>query len=107
MSQRVNIQYSVEIENLQETVDYLYNKVLTRMDRLNQNMTETTSFLDLELIEEIDQIRLELAQIDTQLSDIDNIVKGYLKFKMQDKGDILQETLDELQVNPQPPEQDE
>ncbi len=107
MSQRVNIQYSVEIENLQETVDYLYTKVLTRMDRLNQNMTETTSFLDLELIEEIDQIRLELAQVDTQLSDIDNIVKGYLKFKMQDKGDILQETLDELQVNYQPPEQDE
>ena len=70
-------------------------------------MVETSSFLDIALIEEIDQFRLELAQIDTQLSDIDNIVKGYLKFKIQDKGDILQETLDELQVNYQPPEQDE
>jgi len=107
MSQRVNIQYSIEVDNLQETVDYLYDKVIKRVDRLNQSMVETSSFLDIALIEEIDQFRLELAQIDTQLSDIDNIVKGYLKFKIQDKGDILQETLDELQVNSQPPEQDE
>ena len=107
MSQRVNIQYSVEVDTLQETVDYLYDKVIKRVDRLNQSMVETSSFLDIALIEEIDQFRLELAQIDTQLSDIDNIVKGYLKFKIQDKGDILQETLDELQVNYQPPEQDE
>jgi len=107
MSQRVNIQYSIEVDNLQETVDYLYDKVIKRVDRLNQSMVETSSFLDIALIEEIDQFRLELAQIDTQLSDIDNIVKGYLKFKIQDKSDILQETLDELQVNSQPPEQDE
>ena len=54
MSQRVNIQYSVEVDTLQETVDYLYNKVLRRADLLYQNMSETSSYLDIELIESID-----------------------------------------------------
>jgi len=87
MSQRVNIQYSVEVDTLQETVDYLYNKVIKRVDRLNQNMVETSSFLDIALIEEIDEARLELAQIDTQLADIDRIVKGYIKFKTSEEED--------------------
>ena len=52
MSQRVNIQYSVEVDTLQETVDYLYDKVIKRVDRLNQSMVETSSFLDIALIEE-------------------------------------------------------
>ena len=81
MSQRVNIQYSVEVDNIQETVDYLYDKVLKRIDRLNQSMVETSSFLDVALIDEIDEARLELAQIDTQLSDIDRIVKGFVSLK--------------------------
>ena len=81
MAQRVNIQYSIEVDNLQETVDYLYNKVIKRIDTLNQSMVETSSFLDVALIDEIDEARLELAQIDTQLSDIDRIVKGYISLK--------------------------
>ena len=81
MSQRVNIQYSIEVDNLQETVDYLYNKVIKRVDNLNQNMVETSSFLDVALIDEIDEARIELAQIDTQLADIDRIVKGYISLK--------------------------
>jgi hypothetical protein len=85
MSQRVNIQYSVEVDTLQETVDYLYNKVIKRVDRLNQSMVETSSFLDITLIEELDEARLELAQIDTQLADIDRIVKGYIKFKTSEE----------------------
>lgn len=87
MSQRVNIQYSVEVDTLQETVDYLYDKVIKRVDRLNQSMVETSSFLDIALIEEIDEARLELAQIDTQLADIDRIVKGYIKFKISEEED--------------------
>jgi hypothetical protein len=82
MSQRVNIQYSVEVDTLQETVDYLYNKVIKRVDKLNQSMAETSSFVDIALIEELDEARLELAQVDIQLSDIDKIIKGYLSFKL-------------------------
>ena len=85
MAQRVNIQYSVELDSLQETVDYLYDKVLARLNTLNQNMVETSCFLDVALIDEIDEARLELAQVDTQLADIDRIVKGYLSIKVENK----------------------
>ena len=101
MSQRVNIQYSIEVDKIQETVDYLYNKVIKRMDTLNQSMVETSSFLDVTLIDEIDEARLELAQIDTQLTDIDRIVKGYINFKTNE-----QAIDDSLQTSDEPSEQD-
>jgi len=83
MSQRVNIQYSVELDKLSETVAFLYNNTMLRMKRLNDSMLSLNSGLDLEMIEQIDMVRLELAQIDIQLADLDKIVKGYLNMKSQ------------------------
>jgi hypothetical protein len=48
-------------------------------------MLSLNSALDLEMIDQIDTIRLELAQIDTQLADIDRIVKGYIRFKTSEE----------------------
>jgi|DEB0MinimDraft_3_1074331.scaffolds.fasta_scaffold55160_4 hypothetical protein len=83
MSQRVNIQYSVELDKLSDTVSFLYNNAMLRMKRLNETMLSLSSGLDLEMIEQIDMIRLELAQIDIQLSDLDKIIKGYLNMRTQ------------------------
>lgn len=83
MSQRVNIQYSVELDKLSDTVSFLYNNAMLRMKRLNDSMLSLNSGLDLEMIEQIDMIRLELAQIDIQLADLDKIVKGYISMKSQ------------------------
>ena len=81
MTQRVNIQYSIEVDKLQETVDYLYEKILKRIGNLHNNIVETSSYIDVSLIDEIDQLRREMAQIDIQLADIDRIVKGYVAYK--------------------------
>ena len=83
MGQRVNIQYSVELDKLSDTVSFLYNNAMLRMKRLNETMLSLSSGLDLEMIEQIDMIRLELAQIDIQLSDLDKIIKGYLNMRTQ------------------------
>ena len=95
MSQRVNIQYSVEVDNIQETVDYLYNKVLTRADLLYQNMSETSSYLDIELIESIDSLRRELSQIDIQLADVDKITRGYIGLRTAQQNNDQTTTLPE------------
>jgi hypothetical protein len=99
MSQRVNIQYSVEVDTLQETVDYLHNRVIRRVDILNQSMLGSSSFIDLGFIEEIDKIRLELAQIDTQLADLDRIVKGYISLKATQSNGFPRTSEETQQVN--------
>jgi len=106
MSQRVNIQYSVELDKLPNTVSYLYNSAMLRMKQLNDTMLKIDSGLDLEMIDQIDMVRLELAQIDIQLADLDKIVKGYIRLKNPVE-DILKETMDELQADPESSKQDE
>ena len=85
MSQRVNIQYSVELDKLPDTVSALYDSAMLRMKKLNNKMLSFNSALDLEMIEQIDYIRLELTQVDIELADIDRIVKGYIQFKTEEK----------------------
>ena len=71
MSQRVNIQYSVEIDKLPDTVSVLYDNAMLRMKHLNETMLNLNFGLDLEMVDQIDAIRLELAQIDIQLADVE------------------------------------
>ena len=91
MSQRVNIQYSVELDKLPDTVSALYDSAMLRMKKLNNKMLSFNSALDLEMIEQIDYIRLELTQVDIELADIDRIVKGYIQFKTEEKESIENE----------------
>lgn len=81
MSQRVNIQYSVELDKLEDTVRHLYDNSILRLKRLYENVIALNSGVDLEMIEQVHMIRTELAQIDIELGDVDRIVKGFIAFK--------------------------
>ena len=108
MSQRVNIQYSVEIDKLPDTVSVLYDNAMLRMKHLNETMLSLNSALDLEMIDQIDTIRLELAQIDIQLADVDRIVKGYIGLKTaQQQNKDIEINEESKQSAPEPAAQSE
>tara|TARA_Y100000034_G_scaffold34563_1_gene42400 strand:- start:920 stop:1297 length:378 start_codon:yes stop_codon:yes gene_type:complete len=83
MGQRINIQYSVDIDELAtevgrliESAHLLHTGVWTPDDRLGGLTNET--------LERIDEIRLELADIDHRLNDVANIISGYLYYKVNE-----------------------
>ena len=83
MGQRVNIQYSVEIEELQSEVDRLFANSIKELDLIAPVGGTPKLKLGTEGLEKLDVLRRKLARIDIMLSDVQNIVEGYVRFKTQ------------------------
>ena len=83
MGQRVNIQYSVDLGELQSEVDRLFAKAIKELD-LTAPVGGTPKLkLGTEGLEKLDVLRRKLARIDIMLGDVQNIVEGYVRFKTQ------------------------
>ena len=86
MGQRVNIQYSVELEDLQKEVTRLFSNAIEVLE-LNPIKTrphkEHTIHLGTDGLDKIDLLRRRLAKVDIMLGDIQNIIEGYIRFKTQ------------------------
>jgi len=104
MGQRINIQYSVDIDDLGEEVQRHIEDTFARYLSLQTHCgtTDGDVLLSHEMIEKIDKIRLELAAIDHRLNDASNIIYGYLHYRAQENmatppavADIPRETLGE------------
>ena len=97
MGQRVNIQYSVELEDLEEEVNRLYSNALTQV----ASLPHASLNLGTEGLEKVDSFRQKLAKVDIMLGDIQNILEGYVRFKTQpapEREVPFQQTSDELEV---------
>ena len=87
MDQRVNIQYSIDIEELPNEVQRLLQKsVDTLKEVCTVDLKALSSFDNKSLfsvgsIETIDETRRKLASIDHVLNDVSNIVDGFIKYK--------------------------
>ena len=83
MGQRVNIHYSVEIENLGEEVARLLKNSLTEVTEIIRecNELDQTETLNLKNSETIDAIRRRMASADLMFADTNNIINGYLSYK--------------------------
>tara|TARA_R110002020_G_scaffold94173_1_gene226826 strand:+ start:1633 stop:2037 length:405 start_codon:yes stop_codon:yes gene_type:complete len=106
MGQRVNIQYSVELEDLQKEVTRLFDNAVEVLE-LNPIKTRPAAFtkhtikLGTDGLDKIDLLRRRLAKVDTMLSDIQKIIEGYVRFKTQpppEREPPFQQTSDELEV---------
>ena len=87
MGQRVNIQYSVEIEDLKDEVSRLLEGVHSTLHYADTLLTEDVlhkkEMLSLKTLDDIDQIRLQLAKADFTLGDVATIINGYINYKTQ------------------------
>ena len=102
MGQRVNIQYSVEIEDLQSEVNRLFSNAIMELDKVQPVGGAPVVKLGTDGIDKIESIRHRLAKIDIMLNDIQNIIEGYVRFKTQPPPDreIPFQSKD-LEVNPE------
>ncbi len=101
MGQRVNIQYSVELEDLQDEVNRLFDQAMRELERgLVVGGTPVVN-LGTEGLDKIDSFRQKLAKIDIMIGDVQNIIEGYIRFKTQpppERESPFQQTSDELEV---------
>ena len=83
MGQRVNIQYSVELDQLDVEVQRLIKGALTHIQQaVNEcNQINQAAPLTIGNCDRIDDIRTKLSSADQSLSDISNIIHGYLNYK--------------------------
>ena len=85
MTQRVNIQYSVKLDEIEEEVKRLTHRALEVLNESINNSTQLNiPLLTVEGHGEIDRLRLSLADADTILSDVNLIIGSYLSFKSQE-----------------------
>ena len=83
MGQRVNIQYSVELDELPDEVNRLFGDAIRQLDFLLPAGATPTLKLGTDGLDKLDHLRRKLAKIDIMLGDIQNIVEGYVRFKTQ------------------------
>ena len=84
MSQRVNIQFSIDLEELPEEIDRLINKFGTEIETTAELYHElTTELTSVTAIDEINDLRLSLARADHILDDVSKIITGFIRMNVE------------------------
>ena len=94
MGQRVNIQYSVEIEDLEAEVNRLFKAAMRNLD-FKSPMGQLS--LGTEGMDQVDNLRRKLAKADIMLGDVQNIIQGYVRFKAQPEEPSVPDSPSEVQ----------
>ena len=90
MRQRVNIQYSIDLEELPWEVNSLISRASTKLVKASNTLSDihqrgaATSLLTLKAIKDISLLRESLANIDFILEDTTNIISGYINHTTKD-----------------------
>ena len=114
-SDRVNIQYSVDVEELPDEVLRLIGRAADQSCRMqeegmrNLRSLMENSVMSVATLEELDRVRRQLAATDYILNDVMNIVSGSLEFKGRQAMGTTQEDdqappMPELEEMPEPQE---
>jgi len=101
MGQRINIQYTIEIDELEEEVRRLIVTNVSNFETIIEKIRGAyeDNVLTHNTIEDLDLIRQEMARVDMRMLDCVNIIEGYLQYKSGSQNDALSTELLE-QIDP-------
>jgi len=83
MGERVNLQYTIELDELGAEVDRLLSAASTQLNAvaLPQPDSAIRTTLSLSTLENVDNARQRLAKLDYCLRDINNIIGAYVNYR--------------------------
>ena len=83
MGQRINIQYSIDIDDLEKEVNRLLSLAIATLKTLPDDCISQKDTLSFNIVKDIDSLRQKLATVDFTLRDISNIVSAYVAYEAQ------------------------
>jgi len=82
MLRRVNIQYSIDLEELPSEIDRIYLKAKTIFENINLPDEAGEKLLTADVLKKLDVIRRDLTCLDHALSDVSGIVGSYVEYEL-------------------------
>jgi ElaB/YqjD/DUF883 family membrane-anchored ribosome-binding protein len=83
MTQRVTLTYSVELEQLEQETQRLYDNATTLLAGACDRSSNECEMLSTTTLSQIEQLRHNLAAVDVMLSDIGQIIQSYIQYRFQ------------------------
>ena len=84
MGERVNIQYSVDIDDLGKEIARLVDEAYSGLHTVAlEKIPDKDNILSLRSIQMIDEVRQQLANIDLRMGDAVSLINGYVSYKSQ------------------------
>ena len=94
MGQRVNIQYSVDLEDLETEVSAMIKRAGSRLEGYGEDLCLSVGLssrgpcLTLRMLDEIVSFREKISKVDHTLEDVSNIISSYVHYKSQPEESI-------------------
>ncbi len=82
MLNRVNIQYSIDLDDLPDEVDRIYSKARKILEEISLPDKPASELLSSEVLKQIDDNRKKLTSLDHILSDVAGIVGSFVEYEV-------------------------
>ncbi len=99
MGTRINLQYSIDIDDLESEVTRLLHSAFSQLEGV-VNPTPS-NVLSLECVGQIETLRQDLMKVDHSLRDVNNIINSYVQYRMTEQ---MERDLSDMAPAPLPEE---
>ncbi len=82
MTQRVNIQYSIELQDLPAEVSRIYDTAVQQLQNISLEQENETELLDATTLKNIDETRKKLATLDHVFNDLAGIIGSFVEYEI-------------------------